>query len=241
MKWTQKCPRVPEPDNATATSPIRPIALISPTATVVLTARYRLGYASSVPWEKQFDRGEALDRAVRIFWKRGYENSSMDVLLKGMGIQKGSFYATFQSKHQILLEALRRYVDEWFAGFNELARRHSPLTALRSHLDDVVAQSTGAQRVMGCFVVNSALELAPRDPAVRVLIEETMQAHREFYRGLLEQAKTRGELPDTCDTAGRSAALLALVLGMRVMARGNVPAATIRAVRQQAEALLTGA
>ena len=193
-----------------------------------------------MPWEKQFDRGEALARAVKIFWKHGYQNSSMAVLLKGMGIQKGSFYATFKSKHKILLEALHLYIDGRFEGFRTFTREPSPLAALRSHLDEVVGESTGTHCSMGCFMVNSALELAPRDAAVRKLVEKTLQDHREFYRGLLEEAKRRGELPAGFDASGRAAALLAVVLGMRVMARGGVPASTIYVLRQQAEALITG-
>ena len=192
-----------------------------------------------MPWEKQFDRAEALDRAMHVLWKRGYESCSMDVLLKAMGIQKGSFYATFHSKHEILLAALRQYMKERFEDFEKMGRSGSPLAALRAHLDEVAAESTGPRRVMGCFAVNSALEVAPRDAAVRRLVEQTLQAHRAFYKRMLDQAKQRAELPEQFDADGRAAALLALVLGMRVMARGGVPATTIRVLRQQAEALLS--
>jgi len=193
-----------------------------------------------VPWEKQFDRDDALKRAGRLFWKRGYEKSSMTALLKAMGIQKGSFYATFGSKHQILMEALDEYIATRFGSFR--AREdESPLRALRRHLDEVVEESIGEQRSAGCFLVNSALELAPHDRQVRELVTETLQAHATFYESLLDAAKSRGELPKRYDTARHAQALLALVLGMRVMARGGLVAGTIRAVRAQAEELLGSA
>jgi TetR/AcrR family transcriptional repressor of nem operon len=191
-----------------------------------------------MPWEKQFDRDEALDRAVRTFWKRGYEGCSMNVLLKGMGIQKGSFYATYHGKHRVLIEALRRYADQRLEEFRRQTEGQSPLAGLRRHLDSVLAESVGPESRMGCLMVNSALELAPQDAAVRALVEKTWGAHREFYRRVLDAAKAAGELPPDYDTGARSSALLAIVLGIRVLARGGAPAATIRAARQEADALL---
>lgn len=190
-----------------------------------------------MPWEKQFDRDEALKRAGRLFWRRGYEKSSMTALLKAMGIQKGSFYATFGSKRQILMEALDEYIATRFGGFRARGDE-SPLRALRRHLDEVVDESIGEQRSAGCFLVNSALELAPHDRQVGEVVTKTLDAHAGFYRSLLDDAKSRGELPKRYDTARHAQGLLALVLGMRVMARGGMPAGTIRAVRAQAEELL---
>jgi TetR/AcrR family transcriptional regulator, transcriptional repressor for nem operon len=191
-----------------------------------------------MPWEKQFNRDEALKRAVRLFWKAGYESSSMAMLLKAMGIQKGSFYATFRSKHDILMEALDHYVITRFAGFRAHLEGLSPLEALRKHLNEVVQESTGTERSAGCFLVNCALELAPRDRQVREVVKTTLEAHAKFYESLLDEAKKRGELPAHYDSAARSQALLGLVLGMRVLARGGLPAEPIRALHQQANELL---
>jgi TetR/AcrR family transcriptional repressor of nem operon len=191
-----------------------------------------------MPWEKQFDRDAALKRALQVFWKRGYGTSSMDVLLKGMGIQKGSFYATFRSKHHLLVEALELYVRQRFEGIDAKSRQRSPLATLRRHLDDVVRESSGTQRFMGCFLVNCALELAPRDRAVRDIVERALDTHAKIYAALLADARTRRELPAAVDVNARASALLGLVLGMRVLARGGMPATAIAALRAHAEALL---
>jgi TetR/AcrR family transcriptional regulator, transcriptional repressor for nem operon len=191
-----------------------------------------------VPWEKQFDRAVALKRAQHLFWKSGYEKSSLSALLRAMGIQKGSFYATFKSKRHVFLEALKLYIEERFAAFEALTDRGSPIAALHSHLDEVVAESTGPDRAMGCFLVNCATEIAPRDRAVRDVVEATLQGHAKFYERLLAQAKRAGELPATFDVGVHASALLGLVLGMRVMARGGASARTIRHLREQAEMLL---
>jgi TetR/AcrR family transcriptional repressor of nem operon len=191
-----------------------------------------------MPWEKQFDRTHALQRALRVFWKTGYEKSSLTVLLRGMGVQKGSFYATFGSKHMVLMEALALYIKQRFESFLALSAGRPPLTALRRHLDDVVRESTGPDKFMGCFLVNCATELAPRDREIREMVATTLRAHAQFYQSLLEQAKAQGALPKTIDTQTTASALLGLVLGMRVCARGGASAETLQALRRQADALI---
>jgi TetR/AcrR family transcriptional regulator, transcriptional repressor for nem operon len=191
-----------------------------------------------VPWEKQFSRSAALQRAERLFWKVGYEKSSMSALLKAMGIQKGSFYATFGSKHQLLVEALDRYIQWRFASFQALRARWPPLDALRRHLDGVVDESTGTDRFMGCFLVNCATELAPGDRVIREIVTKTLRAHAAFYEELFEEAKARKELPADYAVHLQATALLGVVMAMCVSARGGLPAESIRALRAQADRLV---
>jgi TetR/AcrR family transcriptional repressor of nem operon len=191
-----------------------------------------------MPWEKQFDRTHALQRALRVFWKTGYEKSSLSVLLRAMGVQKGSFYATFGSKHKILVEALELYIKQRSEAFLAVSAGRPPLAALRRHLDDVVRESTGPDKFMGCFLVNCATELAPRDREIREIVAANLRAHAQFYQSLLDQAKEQGALPKTIDTQTTASALLGLVLGMRVSARGGASAETLQALRRQADALI---
>lgn len=191
-----------------------------------------------MPWEKQFDRTHALQRALRVFWKTGYEKSSLTVLLRAMGVQKGSFYATFGSKHKVLVEALDLYIKQRFDSFLAVSAGRPPLAALRRHLDDVLRESTGSDRAMGCFLVNCATELAPRDRAIGEIVATTLRAHAQFYQSLLDQAKDQGALRNTTDTQTAASALLGLVLGMRVCARGGASMETLQALRRQADALI---
>jgi TetR/AcrR family transcriptional repressor of nem operon len=91
---------------------------------------------------------------------------------------------------------------------------------------------------MGCFLVNCATELAPRDREIREMVATTLRAHAQFYQSLLDQAKAQGALPKTIDTQTTASALLGLVLGMRVCARGGASAETLQALRRQADALI---
>ena len=191
-----------------------------------------------MPWEKQFKRSDALERALRVFWKKGYEKSSLSVLLKGMGVQKGSFYATFGSKHKLFVEALALYIQQRFESFQALKSGQAPLEALRRHLDDVLRESTGPDRFLGCFMVNCATELAPVDREVRDIVTATLRAHAKFYESLLDEAKAQRTVRRSLDTQSTASALLGLVIAMRVCARGGASADALRAFSQQANALI---
>jgi TetR/AcrR family transcriptional repressor of nem operon len=187
-----------------------------------------------MPWEKQFDRDEVLDRAEQTFWLGGYEATSLETLLDRMGIQKGSFYATFASKHTVLIESLNRYIGQRYASFEEAAAKDPPLEALERHFQEMLKECTGQNASRGCFLVNIALEMAPRDKTIRSMVRRTLQAHQDFYRRLLESARTRGAIPKDYDVDAGAASLLGLLLGMRVMSRAGMPKASIQALHDRA-------
>lgn len=191
-----------------------------------------------MPWEKQFDKKEALERACRAFWSCGYEGTSMTALLEQMGIQKGSFYATFGSKHQILLDALKSYTSDRLAAMACMANACSPRAALEHHLATVADHATGSSRELGCFVVNTALELAPRDKCVQAAVQETLLAHERYYRSALEAAKAKGEVQSDLDAQQTARGLLALVIGIQVLARSGAAPDVIESIRRQAIGLL---
>lgn len=209
----------------------------------VLTDRYKPARVRSrehntMPWEKQFNKEEALERAGQAFWAGGYEATCMTSLLESMGIQKGSFYATFGSKRQVLLDSLEAYIRTWQAQSRGFAQELSPRAALERQLANHAAEARGENRKMGCYVVNMALELAPHDEEVRRLVATAFSDHEEHYTELLKAGQSRGEISPELDARATARALLALVLGLRVLSRSAAPHGVIDSVLQQALALL---
>jgi TetR/AcrR family transcriptional repressor of nem operon len=200
-----------------------------------LTIWYKPAYSLfAMPWKKSFDREAVLDRAKEAFWAVGYEGLSLDKLLHEMGIQKGSFYATYGGKHEVFLEALNRYTAERFMEFGRTLRLNTPLKVMEIHLDTVLAESTGANAHRGCFLVNASLELAPSDSEVRKVVGKALTEHERFYRRVFDAAKERGDLPEDFDSEGKAHALLGIVLGMRVMARAGLAGNRLRILRKAA-------
>jgi TetR/AcrR family transcriptional repressor of nem operon len=192
-----------------------------------------------MPWEKQFDRDQALDQAMHTFWAGGYESCSMETLLSAMGIQKGSFYSTFHSKHNLLVEALTRYAQQRFSLFQSWEQGLSPLDSLHKHIDNIAAEATGNACNKGCFLVNASLELSPRDPVIRKFTKEVLEAQQSYYQQILQRARDAGELLPTVNPARMASALLGLVLGMNTMARSGISPKIIHDLARQAHELLS--
>src|ERR671916_2831660 len=109
---------------------------------------------------KEFDRDEALQRAMEVFWSRGYEAASVGELVKHMGINRQSLYDTFGDKHSLYLQALDRYREvEGQKMYGVLERPGSVKRALRELFEGVVENALGESGRRGCLVGNAMSEL----------------------------------------------------------------------------------
>lgn len=178
---------------------------------------------------KGFEETAALAAARDLFARRGYAGCSLEALTEAMGIHRSSFYASFGSKHEILLRALEDYCARQRARFRTIIDDASdPLSGARAMVA-AIADADGGRH--GCFAVNCVGELALSDPAVDRLLEEHMSA----CEALLIDTLTRAGLPDASG-AGRAA--LALALGAITLRKAGIPPRQIDAtVGQGADAL----
>lgn len=190
-----------------------------------------------MPWEKQFDIDQARQNAMIAFWTRGYDNTSMQDLLDVMGIQRGSFYDTFKSKHQVLLEALRSYDSGRKEMFTQVARGKSARQVIETFFKSIASEAHSETGQRGCLLVNCALELAPRDSDVAKIVNRAFDETRTFFQSTIERGQSSGDIPKTVDPKGTAQALLGLLLGMRVLARAGSSAA-VNVIAAQAVALL---
>ncbi|HEU4508354.1 MAG TPA: TetR/AcrR family transcriptional regulator [Pyrinomonadaceae bacterium] len=147
---------------------------------------------------KEFERDEALQKAMEVFWTRGYEATSMQNLVEHMGINRQSLYDTFGDKHSLYLEALDRYQEvESRRLFELLEKPGSVKKALRKLFTGVIEGCEGERR--GCLMNNAMSELAGRCKATAEKTRHNMAALEEaFYRALL-RGKKEGELKELRD------------------------------------------
>ena len=149
---------------------------------------------------KEFERDEALQKAMEVFWARGYEATSMQNLVEHMGINRQSLYDTFGDKHSLYLEALDRYQQvESRRLFELLDKPGSVKKALRKLFTDVIEGALCEGQRRGCLMNNAMSELAGRCKATAEKTRHNMTAVEEaFYRALL-RGKKEGELKDLSD------------------------------------------
>ena len=115
---------------------------------------------------KQFDRHVVLDEAMEVFWERGYHATSISDLVERLGVNRQSLYDTYGGKDELFLAALERYREIQTVPVRRLLERDGPvLEILREFFDNAVNAVLG-DGCKGCFMVNTATELAGHDPAV---------------------------------------------------------------------------
>jgi len=188
---------------------------------------------------KEFDPDTALDAALELFWQRGYEATSMADLVAHLGIARASVYATFGSKHELYLLALRRYAKARDLALLEALSQPGPaLPAVRGVVTDYAEQSADDELRRGCFVTNTAVELAPHDPAAAQSVTASWDLLETALTSALIRAGAQGELPAGRDPRALARMLVVLLQGLRVVGRAGGDPDRIRDAAGQALTLL---
>ncbi|WP_119462824.1 TetR/AcrR family transcriptional regulator [Rhodospirillaceae bacterium SYSU D60014] len=171
---------------------------------------------------KEFDEREALHKALEVFWRHGYEGSSLADLLAAMGLSKSSFYETFGSKQELFREALTRYQDAQLAQLRARLDDGCPARqSIESFFYAVVDKACPQSNGRGCMSCNEAVELAPHDPSVRRQIERHLSATEEIFADAIRRGQADGSIGGQHD-AHRLARFLTVGLsGLQVMARAK--------------------
>ena len=175
-----------------------------------------------MPWVKSFNIDKTLDNAMRMFWSRGYEATSMQDLVQGMGINRGSLYDTYGDKRSLFIAALQHYDKQYRkTRLAELERGHSPKGAIEAlFLDWIDLVSTDANR-RGCFLTNTALELSAHDAEIGAIVVTSQKETEQFFRRLIKRAQSIGEIGQNLDATHTARLLLATLIGLLVLARSR--------------------
>ncbi len=175
-----------------------------------------------MPRDLQFDRDTALDLALDQFWRHGFHDTSMRDLADRLGVSLSSLYHSFGDKRTLFLAILERYDTQHIrVRLDRLARERPPLEAIASFFKAVAKEGGADPDRMGCFLVNTALELSPHDPEIARLVRAKILAIRRFLKDRLEAARQDGSLPPGRDVEHHASHLLGVLLGLRVLARAD--------------------
>jgi len=177
---------------------------------------------------KEFDPDAALQSALELFWRRGYEATSMADLVEELGIGRASIYATFGNKHELYLKALERYAEPGPA-----------LPAVRTVVRRFGGEAaTEEARLNGCFITNTASELGPHDESAARCVERSWEYIETLLHSALVRAQAQGELPQDRDPLALARMLLTLMQGLRVIGKASKDPARVRDATEQALSLL---
>ena len=170
---------------------------------------------------KEFDPEAALDRAMGVFWSKGYEATSLDDLCDATGLNRSSLYGTFESKRVLYFRSLERYARSGTAHLARQLKHQSDKQAfanlIQSLIDDIVA---GPGR-RGCFIGNCSAELARRDRRAADRVRAGLRSIETTFAAALERARERGELHVDTDVAGLARYLTSGIQGLRLVGKAN--------------------
>ncbi|MFC6101585.1 TetR/AcrR family transcriptional regulator [Olivibacter domesticus] len=145
-----------------------------------------------MPRNKEFDYDEKLVTARDLFWKKGYNATTMNDLVDTMQINRSSLYLAYGNKHDLFLKSLTNYIQNKDKQYSQAAKKsEKPLEAIRNVIYSVMES---ALRDTNCLFTNSVFELATTDQEVSEMLKKQTLKAVDLFEKLLTQAKEDGSL-----------------------------------------------
>jgi AcrR family transcriptional regulator len=185
---------------------------------------------------RAFDEDQALDGAIDVFWRLGYEGASLTELTRAMGINKPSMYAVFGSKEELFVRALERYGLLYRVHLDAVLAKSSTYEVLESYLRSV-AESATRGSVAGCLSIQGGLSCAPDNARIPQLLAEYRQGLEDTVTKALSQ--TVDATQPGVDTAALAGYAVTVGQGIAVHAAAGVDSARLDAVVEVALAGLS--
>jgi len=171
---------------------------------------------------KEFVPAQALEKAMLLFWKQGYEGSSIEEIMQCMGLGRGSLYDTFGDKHSLYLATLDLYLSTGKEGLALLRDQSGSLgEILQGFFQALIEEALSDPEHRGCFMVNAAQEMAPHDPEVARRVQMGLDETIEAFYHILIKAQVSGELSWTHDPHQLAHFLMNTLLGLRMLSRAS--------------------
>lgn len=176
---------------------------------------------------------------MECFWRSGYAATSIRDLVDAMGLTAPSIYNTFGNKQKLFRRALEHYLEQTpRALLRRLEKEFPPKEAIRRFLAEIIDNSVNDPQRKGCFLVNSALEIAPHDGTCRAVIALEFADIEAFFRRCILAGQRQREISPGIEAGDTARLLLGVLLGIRVLARTNPRRDSLEAITRPALALL---
>ncbi|MET0743390.1 MAG: TetR/AcrR family transcriptional regulator [Microvirga sp.] len=183
---------------------------------------------------REFCMETALDAALGVFWRKGYEGTSYADLTGATGVERPALYSAFGNKEALFRRALARY-DERYLGYLPEALQLPTARQVAAHfLQGAVALNTRYPESTGCLGVNGVLAGSDDAEPIRQALIAYRATAEVVLRERFERAKAEGDLPEEADCAILAAYLMAVTHGVAVQAKAGFPRDVLQAVAEQA-------
>lgn len=180
---------------------------------------------------REFDVDRALDAALGVFWRKGYEGTSLGDLTEATGVARPGLYSAFGDKQTLFLRALDRYDRSYMTFMSAALLETTSLRVVERLLQGSAAVQTSDDAHPGCMGLNGALACSDDAEPIRLELVKRRAASERALRERLERARAEGDLPKSSDPVALAAYVMAVSQGMAVQAKSG-------ASRRQLESVL---
>lgn len=175
---------------------------------------------------KEFDRSDVLEKAMQVFWTKGYARTSVRELVAAMGINRGSLYDTFGDKQALYLTALELYCTGRARPMPTGSDGESALRVIRRHFEAVAKAGPRAGK-RGCFISNTIAEFSGQDNTISQAARAGVERIEAALTRLVAQAQSAGEIRRDRDPRTLAKFLTSSLNGLRLMAKANIAKAEL--------------
>ena len=180
-----------------------------------------------------YNRQEALERALNLFWKKGFHATSLKDIEEALDMRPGSIYAAFGSKDGLFQEALDYYARLGLTELERILSHHeSPLLGLAAYVRQLGGIRDKELPSQACMLVKSLLELGAREQAALQKVEMLLAGMETRFIDCFSAAQQLGELDSTLDATRLGRRLQAEVMGLRAFAQRDVDSAAVHALAE---------
>lgn len=192
---------------------------------------------------QQFERNDVLDKALSVFWKKGFESTSVQDLVDVTGLNRGSIYLAFGDKAELFAEVMEHYtinaptkpLAEALSNPDSSANTH---TVIVSFFNALVKRARADQDQKGCLLTNTSAGFYGCNDAMTEWVRDTLGRLEDMLCTLVKQGQDRGDITCTDKPRAIARSLVASAQGLNVMARTGAKSSVLKDIAAQAVRVL---
>ena len=184
---------------------------------------------------REFDIDEALQGAMRVFWKQGYHATSVQDLMKATGVQKQSLYGAFEDKRSLFLKCLSFYTKQTLREIQRMLNESdSALEGIARVLRYASQPTVSTKCPAGCLMTNTALELRLDDPEIAEAVRRMFRGFEKLLVAAVRKAQAQGEISKKLSSVAVGQSLANTISGVRILEKTGASRQQVRTVVETA-------
>ncbi len=179
---------------------------------------------------REFDVDKVLDAALNVFWRNGYEGTSLEDLTTATGVARPGLYAAFGNKEAMFFKALEKYQTQYMTYMQDALDMPTSYLVVETILRGSLELQTREDGARGCLGINGALACSESGEPVRLELVRRRKASESALRNRLERARQEGDLPQSADCATLAIYIMTVSQGMAVQAKAGASKEELNAI-----------